>query len=58
MNPLIRKQFDYLENQLSPENLCGDGEYTRTQTIRRYKAIMVQWRKLEKQIGMKVNPEV
>lgn len=53
----IKKQFLELQNQLSPENLCGDGEYTKAQSKDRHKEIMIQWWALEDKIGMKVNAE-
>jgi hypothetical protein len=54
----VKDTFRTMANQLSPENLCGDGEYTNAQAKDRYKKIMVQWWKLEDQIGMKVNQEI
>jgi hypothetical protein len=53
----IKKRFSYLANQLSPENLAGDGEYTHAQTKDRFKTLMVLWHKLEDQIGMKVTQD-
>lgn len=51
------QQFDKMTNELSPENLCCDGEISRAQANRRYRAIMVRWHKLEKEVGRKVTEE-
>ena len=53
----IKKQFSMLANQLSPENLCGDGEYTQAQAKDKFKTLMIEWHKLEDQIGMKITQE-
>jgi hypothetical protein len=47
--------FNDLANSLSPENLAGDGEYTRAQIKSRRKIFKSQWRKLEKEVGFKVS---
>lgn len=57
LTPDIKKKFAVLANSLSPENLCGDGEYTQAETKDRFKTLMIQWHKLEDQIGMKVTQE-
>ena len=53
----VKEKFSVMANQLSPENLCGDGEYTQAQAKDRFKTIMIQWHKLEDQIGMKITQE-
>lgn len=47
--------FYGLANALSPENLAGDGEYSRAQIIVRKKRLLAEWRKLEKEVGFKVS---
>ena len=54
----IKEQFSDMACELSPENLCGDGEYTQAQAKDRFEKIMIRWHKLEDQIGMKVNDEI
>jgi hypothetical protein len=54
----IKKKFSLLANELSPENICGDGEYTAAQANDRKERIMIQWWKLEDLIGMKVTPDI
>ena len=54
----IKKKFSDMACELSPENLCGDGEYTQAQAKDRFKKIMTRWHSLEDQIGMKVNDEI
>ena len=51
------KKFDALTCRLSPENLTGDGEYSRTDVARRLAQINREWRELEKQAGRKVTQE-
>ena len=58
LTPEIKKQFQELQIQLSPENLSCDGELTQAQTKAKFKAIMVEWWALEDKIGMKVNDEI
>lgn len=49
--------FDALSGDLSPENLCCDGELSRTQTQMKYRKLMREWRALEKIIGRKVSED-
>jgi hypothetical protein len=51
--PRIEERFFGLANRLSPENLCCDGELSRSQTRIRYQQIMREWRALEKEVGRK-----
>ena len=50
-------EFLVLANGLSPENLHMDGEATKKQVTQRRKALMSQWRQLEKAVGRKVSEE-
>lgn len=54
LNDGYKRAFSQLANALSPENLCGDGEYTRAQAKARQKNIMAEWESLEKAAGGKV----
>lgn len=47
--------FDDLVGRLSPENLCCDGEISRSQVKRRYNQIMREWKVLEKKLGRRVD---
>jgi transcription initiation factor IIE alpha subunit len=51
----VREKFIDLACRLSPENLSCDGELSGTETKRRYRHLMSEWRKLEKQIGRKIS---
>ena len=55
-HPLF-ESFLSLTCQLSPENLCCDGECSRAETERRHKAIMVKWWGLEKKFGRPVTED-
>jgi len=57
MDESIRRQFDALCCRLSPENLCCDGELSRSQTQVRYRQIKKEWRALEIQVGRKVSQD-
>lgn len=52
----ILKMFDHMSCDLSPENLCCDGELSYTETNRKYREIMTAWKFLEKKLGRKVEP--
>ncbi|MEN6379726.1 MAG: hypothetical protein ABFD15_09130 [Methanofastidiosum sp.] len=54
MNKETLQKFLNLACQLSPENLCCDGELSREETNRRYRELMRQWKALEKEVGKKV----
>ena len=51
----IKEKFLDLACQLSPESLTCDGELSKTESNRRYRECMRQWRLLEKQIGRTVD---
>ena len=51
------KKFNDLCCRLSPENLCCDGECSRSQTNSRYAQIMREWRVLEAKVGRNVTQE-
>ena len=55
MKSEILKKFAILSSCLSPENLACDGECSRAEIRQRYKAIMKEWKALEKIVGRKVN---
>lgn len=60
MKALTEKQQEAFLNlacALSPENLCCDGELSRAETNRRYRALMVKWHALEKGVGRKVSED-
>ena len=57
MDNTIKQKFVALVCRLSPENLHCDGEITPAQAQQRYRAIMAEWRTLEKQIGREVSEE-
>ena len=50
--------FSALECRLSPENLACDGECSRTETQRRYRQCMKEWKALEKKYKVKIEPLV
>ena len=47
----IMRQFVFLVNQMSPENLVHDGERTQAQMMKARKEILDWWKILETQIG-------
>jgi hypothetical protein len=57
MNEEIKEKFLNLACQLSPENLTCDGELSRSQVKERYKSIMVEWHKLEDELGREVTED-
>jgi len=57
MNKEIKDKFSRLACQLSPENLWCDGEASPTYVKRKYKELMKEWEKLEKEVGRKVSEE-
>ena len=48
MHPWNLEEFSELLCELSPENLHCDGEISVSEANRKYKKLMTQWRKLEK----------
>lgn len=57
LTPEIKKQFQEILIQLSPENLSCDGELTPAQTLRKKNQLLTEWRALENKIGMKVSTD-
>jgi hypothetical protein len=53
--PEVVKRFIDLSCRLSPENLTCDGELSRTESRRRYRHLMLEWKKLERRIGRKIS---
>ena len=56
-NEEIMNDFDDLIGRLSPENLCCDGEISRTQVNKRRAQIWREWNALEKELGRKVSED-
>jgi hypothetical protein len=54
--PFVKEAFLSLENELSPENLCCDGEISHSQAMAKKAKIMKLWTALEGYIGQKVEP--
>jgi hypothetical protein len=55
MERSVRRNFEHLAMQRSPENLSCDGELNRRQIQSRHRAIMAEWKELEKLMGRKVS---
>lgn len=53
----ILKAIDRIDCNLSPENLSCDGELSRTEVNRRYRALMAQRNALEAELGRKVESQ-
>jgi len=53
----IKREFQSLACQLSPENLSCDGELSNAQTNQRYRNLKLQWAELEKKVGREVTEE-
>ena len=56
-NPEVREKFIDLACRLSPENLTCDGELSRTETMRRYRHLMSEWKQLERRIGRNISED-
>lgn len=52
-----KKRFLDLACQLSPENLCCDGEISMAQARRRAWSLQKKWSELEKEVGRSVTEE-
>ena len=50
-----KEQFLDLACQLSPENLCCDGELPKYLVKQKYAKLMKQWKALEKKVGRPVS---
>lgn len=57
MNKNTLHKFLDIACQLSPENLCCDGELSENETNKRYRKLMYQWHQLEKEVGRKVTED-
>lgn len=55
LTPDMRDRFLDLASALSPENLHWDGERSRTAAKKAERALKAKWRKLEKELGRKVD---
>jgi hypothetical protein len=53
----IMDNFNSLACRLSPENLCCDGELSKTQVQKRFAQIKKEWKALEKEIGHTVTED-
>ncbi len=53
----LKRNFLDLSGQLSPENLCCDGELTIRQVNARRKQIMREWKALERKAGQAVTED-
>lgn len=51
----IRRKFEHLAIERSPENLSCDGMLGPRQVQHRHKRIMGEWNKLEKMVGRRVS---
>jgi len=50
----ILNEIDRIDCKLSPENLHCDGEISHAQAMKKYKILMAERNKLEKELGEKV----
>ena len=57
LTPELKDKFLSLANQLSPENLCCDGELPAHLVRKRAKKLHAEWAALEKQAGRTVTEE-
>ena len=57
INKRMFDKFMDLSCQLSPENLCCDGEASEAQINRTIREIKKQWKELESKIGRKVTQD-
>ena len=53
----IKREFQSLACQLSPENLTCDGELSNAQANQRFRNLKLQWAELEKEVGREVSEE-
>jgi len=54
MNKEMLSKFLNLACQLSPENLCCDGELPTSEVNKRYRILTCQWKRLENELGRSV----
>lgn len=57
MDESLMTEFKKLANDLSPENLCCDGELCQAEVGRKYNFLMKEWKLLEKKAGRKVTED-
>ena len=57
LSPEMKKQFDNLASQLSPENLSCDGELSQSEVNAKYRTLTAQWKALETEVGRKVTED-
>lgn len=55
--PEIMDDICFIYGMLSPENLTGDGEFSRTEVAKRRAQFNARLRELEKELGRKVTEE-
>jgi hypothetical protein len=53
----IKDQFSRLASELSPENLCCDGELRGARLKAKKNRLVKEWQALEKKAGVKVTEE-
>lgn len=53
----LMKALDVLCCELSPENLCCDGEISRSAAMKKASALRAEWKEIEKKLGRKVSEE-
>ena len=51
------EMFSDLSDRLSPENLHQDGEISVEEAEEKYDELMMEWRRLEKIIGLEVSED-
>ena len=53
----VKVQFRRLACNLSPENLCCDGEISQAQAKVKERKLLAEWKKLEQAVGRQVGQE-
>jgi len=51
----LQQKFEVLVSELSPENLCCDGELSNQQVVHKLEGIRVEWQQLERLAGRRVS---
>lgn len=57
MSHEVFEKFLDLSSQLSPENLCCDGEASQSYVRQKLRRINKEWKELEKQVGHRVTED-
>jgi len=57
LNAKMQEKFMQLSCELSPENLCCDGELSHSQVIKKLARLRKEWAVLERRVGRKVSEE-